>query len=105
ALLGADGEVDAMCQVVAIVEGRLVVVMDVFRQHVLPFFGHDLQHHLTAKADVPSSLRLVSIASWVGYLAFQVHRSISGPSPSRMRGNSSTVKIPVFLRRAISPSV
>src|ERR1700678_2066936 len=36
---------------------------------------------------------------------FQVHCSAAVPSPSRKRGNSTTVKNPVFFSRAMRPSV
>jgi hypothetical protein len=106
AFLGRDSQVNAVGQVVAVVEWRVIVVNDIFRQQVLPFFGHAVKQHLSPEADVAQLLALRFISPCVGYLACQVQRSISVPdSPSRKSGNSNTVKIPVFFKRAIKPQV
>src|SRR5947207_259032 len=48
----------------------------------------------------PSSLRLASIASWVRVLGLPRAPLDLCPSPSRSSGNSSTLRMPVSLRRA-----
>src|SRR3954470_18798482 len=58
ALLGRDREVDAKGEVVAVIEGRVVVVVDVFRKYVLAFFRYDLEEHFTAEARYPKLVTL-----------------------------------------------
>jgi hypothetical protein len=47
-------------EVVAVVERRIVVVVDVLGKYVLTFLRHDLEEHLAAEADVA---KLLSYAS------------------------------------------
>jgi hypothetical protein len=47
-----------VCEVVAVIERRVIVVVDVLRMYVLLFFGHDLREHLSAKANVAKLLAL-----------------------------------------------
>lgn len=52
ALFGADRQVDAVRELVAVLKRRLVVPKDVLRENVLLLLRHDLQQHLAVEAGV-----------------------------------------------------
>jgi signal transduction histidine kinase len=59
AFLRADRQVHAVSQVVAVIERRIIVVVNILGQHVLPLLRHHLQQHLAAEADVTELVALL----------------------------------------------
>jgi hypothetical protein len=81
AFLGRYGEVNAVGEIVPVVKRRIVVVVDILGQDVLPFLGHDLQKHLAAEADVAQLLALL-IDRLLGRVLCLPGASLDvGPSP------------------------